>query len=316
MDQEELDILQAVKELDEFDEYCKANPIKAVPPSTFRINMMGASDNVALRFLFSTGLDHMVDKFMELIISGGSLEEILASDSAFASMMEKMGFDSSKIFKGEVSKTLIASIDKVIDSNSYKRTKTKLLKVIKIYQGMKRGAKTIKDPELRAKYEEAARSVMQIIRFVGKIYKNRRLVNERVQKGISVIFNESYDDSICILESFDTDKFTQDIKHDDNGDIVKFFLNGKELGHARTATYKKKDDFVHDVEVVENMRGKGYGTKIMKWMMKEYPIKWLNVAKDNEVAINLYKKLGFKRTQNVRMDDGSIMDQMELKKDS
>lgn len=184
------EIIEALDELDKYEEYCKANPIIEPPPSTFAITMMGASDNAALRFLYSSGLDHMVDKFLDLVIQGGSIEELLTSDEMFVNMMAKMGFDSSKLLNGVVSKTLIQAIDKTMESRSYIRTKSKMRKVVKVFHAMDRGAKTIKDKALREKYQEAARAVKQVIKFVGKIYKNRRLVDERVRKGLAIALNE------------------------------------------------------------------------------------------------------------------------------
>ena len=204
---EDVEILQALQAIDDWEEECKTNPIVTKPPSTFSLQMMGASDNIALNFLYSTGLDHMVDKFMDLIIQGGSIEEILSSDEMFASMMRKMGFNTETMFKGQVSQTLIRAIDKTMESRSYARTKSKLFKVIKIFKAMDKGAKTIKDPDMRTKYEEAARAVKQVIKFVGKIYQNRKLVNERVQKGIALIFNESAEElPVLVLESFEIEK--------------------------------------------------------------------------------------------------------------
>lgn len=59
-------------------------------------------------------------------------------------------------------------------------------------------------------------------------------------------------------------------------------------------------------------RGKGYGTRIMRWMMSHYPIELLNVAKDNKIAKGLYKKLGFRKECNVRLDDDTVGDRMRL----
>ena len=56
------------------------------------------------------------------------------------------------------------------------------------------------------------------------------------------------------------------------------------------------------VEILESFQGKGYGTLMLKDIIKKYKSKrkplWLWVSKDNRIAIHLYKKLGFKTAKN------------------
>jgi ribosomal protein S18 acetylase RimI-like enzyme len=87
--------------------------------------------------------------------------------------------------------------------------------------------------------------------------------------------------------------------------LVIFFDNGSKIGHAKVC--ETADDpgtmFLYDVEVKSSLRGRGYGTKIVQFMIDKYNVKHLNVAKDNKIAINLYKKFNFKIVGDVRVDD-------------
>ena len=55
---------------------------------------------------------------------------------------------------------------------------------------------------------------------------------------------------------------------------------------------------IFHVKILESFQGNGYGTLMLKYIIKEYESKgkplWLWVSKDNRIAISLYKKLGFK----------------------
>lgn len=67
---------------------------------------------------------------------------------------------------------------------------------------------------------------------------------------------------------------------------------------------------ITDVETHPAYRGQGLATKLMKTMesdmMKKFPDKglYLFVKVDNEPAINLYKKLGYKTVKEYKMKTG------------
>lgn len=94
-----------------------------------------------------------------------------------------------------------------------------------------------------------------------------------------------------------------EITKDQWGDKVEFFIGTQKIGQAKTATMIKKDDFIHAVEVVEEHRHRGYGKAIMTFMLSHYPIKYLNVAKDNIIAQKLYEKFGFRIIGNRNVDN-------------
>lgn len=76
---------------------------------------------------------------------------------------------------------------------------------------------------------------------------------------------------------------------------VAFFENGEMIGKAYTADFlNEKNSFLHGVEVVEKFRNKGYGSAILDYMINKYDVSRLYVDCDNDIAIQLYKKFGFK----------------------
>ena len=105
-----------------------------------------------------------------------------------------------------------------------------------------------------------------------------------------LIAEESFGSDVKI-ESFNTD--------DGEGFKHIFYDNGIEIGHACVCTYEKKNDFLFNVEVKKSLRGKGYGTKIVKYMIDKYHVRHLIVGKNNTVAQNLYKKFKFKYNGDV-----------------
>ena len=108
-----------------------------------------------------------------------------------------------------------------------------------------------------------------------------------------------------ILESYKISDTELNVKvesfNTDDGTAYKniFFINDKKIGSACVCSYKHKNDFLFNVEVKKDLRGKGYGTKIVKYMIDNYKVRHLIVGKDNIIAQNLYKKFNFKITDEV-----------------
>ena len=134
----------------------------------------------------------------------------------------------------------------------------------------------------------------------------------RIKTFLSTIQNIS--ESIVLYESLTTKK--EDIPNVKTGEAFKviFYDNGEYVGEVSVSDDYDGDKlcFAYNIEVREDLRGQGYGTKIMKHMIDKYHIKSLQVAPDNDVAIHLYEKLGFKKTGEVRMSKTRVDDRMEL----
>ena len=63
---------------------------------------------------------------------------------------------------------------------------------------------------------------------------------------------------------------------------------------------KYHGNLISPVEVKSKYRGYGLGKLLVKKAIEKYDANMLMVAKDNEVAINMYKKLGFSISQNTK----------------
>lgn len=78
--------------------------------------------------------------------------------------------------------------------------------------------------------------------------------------------------------------------------IVRALLAGTEIGISVISVF---DNIVciHDVEVYEEFRGKGYGYRLIGTLLnhifEKYDSAILHVTKENEPAYRLYKKIGF-----------------------
>lgn len=75
---------------------------------------------------------------------------------------------------------------------------------------------------------------------------------------------------------------------------ITFFDEKQKIGEASASAIDTDSAFLYNVEVFSKFRGKGYANSIMQYMLTVYPITDLTVEKNNKVAIELYKKFGFK----------------------
>lgn len=93
-------------------------------------------------------------------------------------------------------------------------------------------------------------------------------------------------------------------KHYDDGDGVEvdFYENGVKIGTACTCAYNRKpNSFLHSFEVSPKLRGKGYGTQILTYMIQKYDVDTLYVSKTNR-AISLYRRFGFRVVDKFNKD--------------
>ena len=82
---------------------------------------------------------------------------------------------------------------------------------------------------------------------------------------------------------------------DREGFEIVFYDKEMQIGKAYTANFEgKPNSFLHGLEVNKQFRNNGYGSAIVAYMVDKYDVDTLYVANDNTIAINLYKKFGFK----------------------
>lgn len=91
----------------------------------------------------------------------------------------------------------------------------------------------------------------------------------------------------------------QSIDKKSNNDIrLDFYKDNSHIGTINIGTGNEAG-FIRNFEVNSKYRGKGFGTKILEYVIKNYDIKDLIVTPSNKVAISLYEKMGFKRKPKI-----------------
>lgn len=81
-------------------------------------------------------------------------------------------------------------------------------------------------------------------------------------------------------------------------DIDFYNINNDKIGTASISAIDTNNAFLYNVEVYKKFRGIGYGKLIVQYCLDNYQIKQLTVEYNNTIAINLYKKFGFKEIRN------------------
>lgn len=93
------------------------------------------------------------------------------------------------------------------------------------------------------------------------------------------------------------------------------FFNDKkqEVGEVSISAIDSKTPFIYDLEVKSEFRRQHYGDAIVDYIVKRYRASTLGVEKSNAAAIALYKKHGFKVTQEYK-DSNRDLYYMEFQK--
>ena len=74
------------------------------------------------------------------------------------------------------------------------------MRAIIVLKDLRYERKFIKDKETKKKYDDAVYAIYQGLKIINKIYKNRKMVNERLLKGVKNIVNESEELPIIIMK--------------------------------------------------------------------------------------------------------------------
>lgn len=166
-------------------------------PSNLKIMLSGVEDNKALQFLFSNNIDKLIDQML-MLVATGNIEKLLGNEDAINSFFKNLGFGEGS-FSGNVSKMVMKSMQNSVNSAKFAKTNSNLKKALLIMKNLERAKKGFTDKKQIKKYEDAIYAIKKVFRIVAKIYKNRKLVNNRVLRGLSNVVNES-DEEIVHLE--------------------------------------------------------------------------------------------------------------------
>lgn len=75
---------------------------------------------------------------------------------------------------------------------------------------------------------------------------------------------------------------------------IGLFAEGAKIGEAEVDL---KGKMLSRLAIFEPYQGKGYGTKIVKMLTDKYELNNLWVNADNDKAIHVYEKCGYKKTE-------------------
>lgn len=81
---------------------------------------------------------------------------------------------------------------------------------------------------------------------------------------------------------------------------LTFYLDNQKIGEAGVSGYDTGKGFLYNMEVEKSYRGRGYGKYILNYVMQYYSVTDLSVAVNNDTAIHLYEKAGFRRKKTFR----------------
>lgn len=194
------DIEKIIKEInDSAEEIRKRKPdVKKMDlPSNLSLMLTGVGSSKALDYLFSSRLDTLIEKLMELIMSGelmANIEKFLSNEEEIKKLFDTMGFGEGS-FEGPVSQTIMNTVRSSMESDKYKKAKSELEKVKLVYKNLKmKWFSFWNKPQERKKFEQAMYAIEQILKIVAQVYKNRA----RILKGLGNIVVESVQEPIVI----------------------------------------------------------------------------------------------------------------------
>lgn len=158
-------------------------------PSNLNLMLTGVTNSSAINFLFSHNIDKIIEKLFNLI-SSGNLSQVVDSEDKIKDLLKELGFGEGS-FEGPVSKTIISSVKSSIESINYSKVKDNVKRVLYIYHNLEKEKNKMKDKETKKKYEEALYAIKKVMHFAYIVYKNRKIINNRVINGLKNIVNES-----------------------------------------------------------------------------------------------------------------------------
>jgi ribosomal protein S18 acetylase RimI-like enzyme len=120
--------------------------------------------------------------------------------------------------------------------------------------------------------------------------------NNVMEEDVPLDAEWDFDNKKILGESLSTKIARRDNPNDFSpfGYKVDFYDGDLHIGEGSVCGIKDDNAFLYDFEVYPEYRGKGYSKEMLQFMIDKYDLKQLYVQQDNTVAVNLYKKLGFK----------------------
>jgi hypothetical protein len=166
-------------------------------PGNVRLMLTGLNSSKTLDFIFSSRLDVLLDKLMDLITTGelmSNVEKFFSNEDEIKKLFGSMGFGEGS-FEGPVSKTILSSIKDSMENPKYLTMKSDIDKVKYVYKKLNMKWWSFwNKPVERKKFEKAMDAIKQILLIINQVYKNRLKIIE----GLGNIVTESVQQPIII----------------------------------------------------------------------------------------------------------------------
>lgn len=164
-------------------------------PSNLSFLLQGIGDSPnSLNFLFSNNLDKVIDKFFNMAMDG-EFDSLIKGLDKLATMSDKAGIGSNTVFEGPIGSGIIKNIQNTV--NSVKFQKMKIFKMTRqlslVVRNLKKESKKIKDPVMKKKNEDAIYAIQKLIKVAAIVYRNRKIVDDRLKAGIKNIVTEDHE---------------------------------------------------------------------------------------------------------------------------
>ena len=167
-------------------------------PSNFEIMVRGVQDAEGIESLFSPKVDKIISSMFSSI-EKMDYTKILENKDIIMRIMD--GIFGKGSFRGPVSTTVLNSIQATVMSQKYNETKKYLGKTLNtlrkcnlVMKNLQRQQKNFKrGTEEYEKYKEAVDAIRAVLKFTARVYRNRKIINKKVYKGIHNIIHENYE---------------------------------------------------------------------------------------------------------------------------
>lgn len=192
-------IAELIDSLNNSIENIRANPTRIDRmPSNLEIIARGVSDSKAIDFLFSPKMDGIIDGLFEKIQSGDFID-ILNNKERLQKIVNTLFGEGS--FQGPISTAVLNNIQNSMTSYKYQTMKSHLGKTIAamkkknlLIKNLRKGSTQFKNnPEELKKYKDAVYAIKQALKFAEIIYKNRKIINDKVRRGLDNIVHEGFE---------------------------------------------------------------------------------------------------------------------------
>lgn len=193
MDKQENEIANLLDNINDSIKSIQANQISTNDvPGTFNMMFSGASNGAIIKFIYDTNLDKLFDQLFDMLMNG-DITEILEKCNSLENTLKTFDIGTDKIFNTQVSKQMISVMKQTASSDKFNKQKNNIRKAMMLLRKLKQDAKRVQDKETRKKYNDSIYAFKQILKIMATVYRSRKHINARMEKGIRNMITESVD---------------------------------------------------------------------------------------------------------------------------